>query len=238
MRLDKFLADAGLGSRSQVKELIKKGKIKVNGTITKSADFAVDDTCTVECENKLISSSEFHYYMLNKPAGVVTATEDKHDKTVLDLMKDAVGRSLFAAGRLDKDTEGLLLITDDGKLSHRLLSPKYHVDKTYEVTCEGELSSDEITTLETGMDIGEDRITLPAKVQVISYDESKNESVVHFIIKEGMFHQVKRMFGKVDHPVLHLKRLTFGPLVLDTTLESGQWRELSREEIDALKKEA
>lgn len=234
MRLDKFLADAGLGSRSQVKELIKKGKIAVDGTVCKSADFNVNDGQSISCNGEDIKSSEFHYYMLNKPAGVITATEDKKDKTVMDLMKGAVGRNLFAAGRLDKDTEGLLLITDDGALSHRLLSPKYHVDKMYEVTCEGDLSTADIEALENGMDIGEDRITLPAKVEVISFSDDANASVVHFTIKEGMFHQVKRMFEKVDHPVIHLKRLTFGPLSLDKNLAPGQWRELSSQEIHAL----
>lgn len=235
MRLDKFLADAGLGSRSQVKELIKKGKISVDGSICKSADFNVTDGQSVFFSGEEITSSEFHYYMLNKPAGVITATEDKKEKTVLDLMKGAVGRNLFAAGRLDKDTEGLLLITDDGALSHRLLSPKYHVDKMYEVTCEGDLSTADIEALENGMDIGEDRITLPAKVEVISFSDDANASVVHFTIKEGMFHQVKRMFEKTGHPVVHLKRLTFGPLILNESLSSGSWRELTEAEIVALK---
>lgn len=234
MRLDKFLANAGLGSRSQVKELIKKGKIIVDGAVCKSADFNVSDGQSVSCNGEEITSSEFHYYMLNKPAGVITATEDKKDKTVMDLMKGAVGRNLFAAGRLDKDTVGLLLITDDGALSHKLLSPKYHVDKKYEVTCEGELNSTDIRTLENGMDIGEDRITLPAKVEVISYNENTNSSIVHFTIKEGMFHQVKRMFEKVVHPVIHLKRLTFGSLALDNSLAPGEWRELTKEEIQSL----
>ena len=234
MRLDKYLADAGLGSRSQVKELIKKGKISVDGSVCKSSDFSISESSIVMCNGEEVSSSKFHYYMLNKPAGVISATEDKKDKTVLDLMKGAVGRNLFAAGRLDKDTEGLLLITDDGALSHRLLSPKYHVDKMYEVTCEGELDTTSVQTLENGMDIGEDRLTLPAKVEVISYDASKGSSIVHFTIKEGMFHQVKRMFEKVGHPVLHLKRLTFGPLTLDPTLSPGTWRELTIKEIEAL----
>lgn len=235
MRLDKYLADAGLGSRSQVKELIKKGKISVDGSVCKSSDFSISESSIVMCNGEEVSSSKFHYYMLNKPAGVITATEDKKDKTVLDLMKGAVGRNLFAAGRLDKDTEGLLLITDDGALSHRLLSPKYHVDKMYEVTCEGEFDTTSVQTLENGMDIGEDRLTLPAKVDIQSFDKDINSSIVHFTIKEGMFHQVKRMFEKVGHPVIHLKRLTFGPLTLDPTLSPGTWRELTEEEIEALK---
>lgn len=234
MRLDKFLANAGLGSRSQVKELIKKGRITIDGQICKSADYDVKESSFVSFDENTISSSEFHYYMLNKPAGVITATEDKKDKTVLDLMKGAVGRNLFAAGRLDKDTEGLLLITDNGALSHRLLSPKYHVDKMYEVTIEGKLDDAAIFTLENGMDIGEDRMTLPAKVKIVGYSDVDGSSIVHFTIKEGMFHQVKRMFEKVGHPVVHLKRLTFGPLVLDEKLAPGEWRELSLDEIQKL----
>ena len=168
--------------------------------------------------------------MLNKPAGVVSATTDNHDKTVLDLLKDAHGKDLFPVGRLDKDTEGLLLITNDGELSHNLLSPKKHVDKTYLVKTAESVTTEMVQALERGVDIGEEKLTLPAKVKVLEDKE------IELTITEGKFHQVKRMLKAVDNEVVYLKRLSMGCLKLDETLKLGEYRELTEMEIGHVKK--
>ena len=169
--------------------------------------------------------------MLNKPAGVVSATTDNHDKTVLDLLKDAPGKDLFPVGRLDKDTEGLLLITNDGVLSHNLLSPKKHVDKTYLVKTAETVTLDMIHALEQGVDIGEEKITLPAKVKLLE------EKEIELTIMEGKFHQVKRMLKAVGNEVVYLKRLSMGSLILDEALKLGEYRILTEKEVDDLKKD-
>ena len=233
MRLDKYLADAGLGTRSAVKEDIRKGKVSINGSLCKDPGFNVgpEDEVT-HCGNP-IDRSEHYYYMLNKPDGVITATEDSSDKTVMDLLKDAKGRGLFPVGRLDKDTEGLLLITEDGALSHRLLSPAHHVDKTYEVLCGGIVDTEDIKAIEEGIDIGDDRPTLPGRAVVISNSDEK--SVIHLTIHEGRYHQVKRMMERLGKPVLHLKRISFGGIALDEKLLPGEYRALTEDEINILK---
>ena len=170
-----------------------------------------------------------HYYMLNKPQGVVSATMDNHDKTVLDLLKDAPGKDLFPVGRLDKDTEGLLLITNDGELSHNLLSPKKHVDKTYLVETRELVTSEMVQRLEQGVDIGEEKLTLPAKVKILE------DKKIELTITEGKFHQVKRMLKAVENEVVYLKRLTMGSLVLDEKLALGEYRCLTEEEVSKLK---
>lgn len=230
MRLDKFLVSMEIGSRSQVKALIKKGLITVNGIVCKDAEQKVDEnTDNIAYLGETLHYIKYQYYMLHKPAGVVTATQDAHDKTVMDLLGEVHGKDLFPVGRLDKDTEGLLLITNDGGLAHALLSPKKHVDKTYLVACRNAVSTEDATKLEQGVDIGDDKPTLPAKVELLS------ERELLLTIQEGRFHQVKRMLQAVGNEVVYLKRETFGSLKLDKALELGAFRELTEEEIRQLK---
>jgi 16S rRNA pseudouridine516 synthase len=240
MRLDKFLCDMQLGTRSQVKELIKKGNISVNGSIVKKADLKIDEASDdISYMGNRLKYQSFYYYMLHKPSGVVTATRDNHDKTVMDLLAGADGKNLSPVGRLDKDTEGLLLITNDGELNHKLLSPKYHVAKTYYVECDGELDDEDIEKLESGVDIGDTNSigevmpTLPAVVEVLASDEASYK--IKLTITEGRFHQVKRMIAAVGGEVTYLKRISFGTLVLDENLEKGQYRPLTEQEINDLK---
>lgn len=229
MRLDKFLVTMELGSRSQVKSLIKKGLITINDTVCKNAEEKIEETSDRIAYNGMpLSYTKYQYYMLHKPQGVVTATEDKHDKTVMDLLGNVRKKDLFPVGRLDKDTEGLLLITNDGALAHSLLSPKKHVDKTYRVRCREKLTQAAIEQLELGVDIGDDKPTLPAKAVLLSDTE------LLLTIQEGRFHQVKRMLQAVNNEVLYLKRESFGSLQLDETLALGEYRALTEAEIAAL----
>ncbi len=233
MRLDKFLVACEVGSRSQVKNLIKKGLISIDGKVCKDADFKFDEnTCEVTYMGKVLQYAQFEYYMLNKPQGVVTATQDNFDKTVMDLLTDVHKKDMFPVGRLDKDTEGLLLITNDGALAHILLSPKKHVDKTYLVGLRSPIQEDDISKLEQGVDIGEEKQTLPAKVVVL--DPLHIELTIH----EGKFHQVKRMLQAVNNEVIYLKRISFGSIPLDVTLEPGEYRPLTEKEICILKADA
>ena len=228
-RLDKFLCDKKIGTRSQVKVLIQKGLVTVNNEVVKKADAKVVETDVVCCQGVGLSSDEFGYFMLNKPAGVISATEDISQKTVLDFFKDEPYKNLYPVGRLDKDTEGLLLITNDGPLGHHLLSPKKHVPKTYYAKLAQGLSREDIDALEKGVDIGEKNLTLPAKIEVIE------ETAVHITITEGKFHQVKRMFEAVSNKVLYLKRISMGSLILDDSLNLGEYRKLTDDEIALLK---
>ena len=233
-RLDKFLADAGLGTRSEVKRMLKGGLVSVNGATVKDPTVKIDaGSDAIEYRGERVAFEEHRYYMLNKPDGVVSATEDRNEPTVLSLLKDVNTKDLFPVGRLDKDTEGLLLITDDGELAHKLLSPKFHVDKTYHVTAEGIITDDDIRRLEEGVDIGENALTLPAKAEMIGSGQDVSE--VLLTIHEGKFHQVKRMFEVIGKPVVHLKRISFGSLKLDEKLAPGEFRRLADEEIKALK---
>ena len=233
-RLDKFLADAGLGTRSEVKRMLKGGLVSVNGATVKDPAVKIDaGSDVIEYRGERVAFEEHRYYMLNKPDGVVSATEDRNEPTVRSLLKDVNTKDLFPVGRLDKDTEGLLLITDDGELAHKLLSPRYHVDKTYHVTAEGIITDDDIRRLEEGVDIGEKALTLPAKAEMIGSGQDVSE--VLLTIHEGKFHQVKRMFEVIGKPVVHLKRISFGSLKLDEKLAPGEFRRLADEEIKALK---
>lgn len=228
-RLDKFLCDKNIGTRSQVKVLIQKGLVTINGEVAKKADCKVSDKDVVCCQGEALSSEEFGYFMLNKPAGVISATEDENQKTVLDFFKNEPYKGLYPVGRLDKDTEGLLLITNDGPLGHQLLSPKKHVPKTYYAKLVHELSMADKETLESGVDIGEKNLTLPAKVEILE------GTAVHITITEGKFHQVKRMFEAVDNQVVYLKRISMGSLMLDEALQLGEYRSLTEEELKLLK---
>lgn len=231
IRLDKYLADMGLGTRSQVKDLIKKGKININGIVIKDSNLKVDsEKDVIYFEGNPIVYEEFEYYMLNKPAGVISASNDKREKTVVDLIESKKRDDLFPVGRLDKDTEGLLLICNDGELSHNLLSPKKHVDKTYYVELDMPLSADKAKEVCEGVYIEAGVKSMPAKLEYIDSQR------VHLTIHEGKFHQVKKMFHAVGCEVTYLKRMTMGPLKLDENLQPGEYRRLTEAELSALKK--
>lgn len=233
LRLDKYLADMGIGTRSEIKEIIKKGQVSVNGASVKRPEFKVDPEMDIVTLNgKKIAYAKFSYYMLNKPAGYVSATEDEIHKTVLDILEVPQKKDFFPVGRLDIDTEGLLLITNDGALAHKLLSPKKHVKKTYFAKIRGRVDDTDVTRMKAGLDIGEKKPTLPAELVILTSDEI---SEICLTITEGKFHQVKRMFEAVGKEVLYLKRLSMGTLSLDDTLKPGQYRPLSEKEISDLK---
>lgn len=225
MRLDKFLVECGIGSRKEVKDIISNRGITVNNEIAISPKLNIDViNDIVKLNDKILSYKEFRYYIMNKRAGYVTATEDLKEKTVMDLLPDwVIKKDLSPVGRLDKDTEGLLLFTNDGKLNHKLLSPKNHIDKTYYVETEKIMEDEDIKSLENGVDIG-GYITMPAIANKI--DERK----LLLSIKEGKFHQVKRMLEAIDNKVVYLKRISFGKLKLDD-LGLGEVKEISLEEI-------
>ncbi len=236
IRLDKFLANAGCGTRSEVKALIRKGRVSVDGAVCKTADQKLDLAHSLVClDEKPVSYAAHEYYMLHKAAGCVTAARDSRYPTVMDGIRSSRKEKLFPVGRLDLDTEGLLLITDDGELAHRLLSPANHVEKTYFAKVKGAVSAQDIQLFAQGVDIGEKRPTLPAKLEILCSGEV---SEVFLTIQEGKFHQVKRMFQAVQKEVLYLKRVRMGSLVLDETLEKGAYRALTEEEIAALREEA
>lgn len=239
MRLDKFLAQMSVGSRNDVKGLIRKGQILVNGQVVKKPEWKVDpEGDLILCGGKKIEYAAYEYYMLHKPAGVVSATEDKKDTTVIDLIDSKRRKDLFPVGRLDKDTEGLLLITNDGKLAHELLSPKKHVDKIYFARIQGKVTSEDVEDFKKGVNIGSQEkaeITMPASLSIISSGE---QSEIRLKIQEGKFHQIKRMFQAVGKEVIYLRRETMGNLKLDPKLSLGQYRPLTEEEIKGLKNES
>lgn len=231
MRLDKFLSNAGIGSRSQVKNIIKKGQISVNGRTAGSGDESVnEDADVILYAGTRILLQKYRYFMLNKPKGVVSATEDNLDKTVLDCLSKEDARDLFPVGRLDKDTTGLMLLTNDGELSHNLLSPRKHVDKTYYVTCEKDVTEEQLEALRKGVEIGDDKPTLPALAR--PGDSAKE---IYLTIREGRFHQVKRMLMAVGNKVCELERVSMGSLKLDKSLAPGEYRALTAEELQNLK---
>lgn len=235
MRLDKFIADMQQETRSAAREHIKRGAVTVNAAVITKPEYKVNELKDTVCfMGNELRYQQFVYYMLHKPANVVTATKDAKERIVMDLMRTAAGKNLFPVGRLDKDTEGLLLVTNDGALSHRLLSPKKHVEKTYYVECEGELTGEDIVKLEQGVDIGDDKPTLPARVAHVK--RLVDTYSLELSITEGRFHQVKRMIHAVGGNVTYLKRIAFGGLALDDTLAAGEWRLLRQEEIEQLMK--
>lgn len=235
IRIDKYLADMGIGTRGEVKKILKSGQVTLNGEKIKKPEQKINsETDEVLVNQKPVVYQEFEYYMLNKAGGVVSATKDKKEKTVLDCIDSKKRKDLFPVGRLDKDTEGLLLITNDGELAHRLLSPKKHVDKTYFVKLREPLKQEYEAVLENGIDIGEEALTLPAKLEICSEDRKNCLLTIH----EGKFHQVKRMFQSAENEVVFLKRMSMGSLTLDKALETGQYRPLTQEEIERLKTNA
>ncbi|WP_101875362.1 pseudouridine synthase [Lachnoclostridium edouardi] len=231
IRLDKFLTETGSLTRSQAKEAAKKGRILVNGEAEKKTDRKIDpEKDEIVLDGKRISYAAYEYYMLNKPKGVVSATEDKKYPTVVQLIQDRKRTDLFPAGRLDIDTEGLLLITNDGELTHNLLSPKKHVDKVYLAEFEGVFPEDGKEQFQAGLILEDGVKTMPSHIIV-------NGNQARLTIKEGKFHQVKRMFQAVGCQVTYLKRLSMGSLTLDENLKPGEYRPLTNEEIESLKQQ-
>ena len=235
IRLDKYLADMGMGSRALVKRNIIKGNVIIDGIIAKRPEQKVDVSCQrVSYCGQEVVYTEYEYYMLHKPAGVVSAVSDKRDITVVDLIKTKRRKDLFPVGRLDKDTEGLMLVTNDGPLSHHLLSPKNHIDKSYYARINGLVTDADVLSFQEGLDIGDEKLTLPAVLNILKTDLPNDTSEIRITIQEGRFHQVKRMFQAVDKEVVYLKRLTMGTLVLDDNLRPGEYRALTQEELTKL----
>ena len=231
MRLDRFLSNSGIGSRKEVKAIIKAQRVLVDDKIVKDPGFIIDPSKTkVMVDNQPVVYKKFYYLMLNKPAGVISATRDNLHQTVVDLLPPQYQHlSLFPVGRLDKDTEGLLILTNDGKLAHRILSPKKRVPKTYYTVIEGKVTFEDIQAFQRGIKLDEDFTTLPAQLTIL---KSCDRSQVHVTIFEGKYHQVKRMFEAVDKKVVYLKRISMGNLCLDQNLMPGQVRELTQEELN------
>ncbi|MGI6571081.1 MAG: pseudouridine synthase [Caldicoprobacterales bacterium] len=232
-RLDKILANSGYGSRKEVKALIKAGNITVSGKVIKDPGYLVDlDKELPAVDGEIVNYSRFHYLMMNKPAGVVSSTWDPNSKTVIDLLTPPYDKfDLFPAGRLDKDTEGLLLITNDGQLAHNLLSPKKGVPKTYYAEVSGQVSPEDVQAFRQGIPLEEGFVTLPARLDILASGEISKAMVT---VCEGKFHQVKRMFQALGKKVCYLKRISIGSLKLDEGLQPGTFRELTEKEVEAL----
>ena len=235
IRLDRYLADIHIGSRKYIREYIRDGRIRIGEQVVTRPDTRLNtETDTVSFDGNILTYSNHRYYMLNKPTGVVSATRDGLSSTVIDLLAGISVRGLSPVGRLDKDTEGLLLITDDGQLAHALLSPKRKVPKCYEVHLASPLSEQALQMLREGVDIGDDTPTLPAEAEYLGEDENGCD-ILHLTIHEGRFHQVKRMISVCGSEVTYLKRLSMGGLKLDPYLKPGTFRALSADEIKQLK---
>ena len=253
MRLDKFLSEMGIASRKETREYAKKGRIKVNNAIVKVSDYKIDaEKDIVTFDGRTIAYEQFEYYMLNKPAGVVSATVDNNDRTVIDLIDSERKKDLFPVGRLDKDTVGLLIITNDGELAHSLLSPVKHIDKKYFARVEGIITEEHIKRFKEGLKLKDGTLTKPAQLEIIKSgnvksdnaksdnpksenDKSNNISEVEITICEGKYHQIKRMIACVGGKVIYLKRLSMGRLELDENLREGEYRRLTEDEIKCLR---
>ncbi len=233
IRLDKLLANMGEGSRSDVKKFIKYGRVSVEGVVAKDASMQVEDGQKVYLDGREIVYRQYVYLMMNKPQGVISATEDGRDKTVIDLIdEEYLIWNLFPVGRLDKDTEGLLILTNDGQLSHNLLSPKKHIPKTYYAHIDGEVTQEDVKAFKEGVELDDGYKTFPADLVIL---KSGKISEIKLTIMEGKFHQVKRMFEAVGKKVTYLKRISMGKVLLDENLELGEYRELTQEELELLK---
>jgi 16S rRNA pseudouridine516 synthase len=235
IRIDKMLSNVGLGTRKQIKQDAKNGSVKINDEIVKDSSKIIDtDKDEVKYKNEIVKYVQFIYLMMNKPAGVVSATEDNYDETVIDLLSSEYRfYEPFPVGRLDKDTEGLLIITNDGQLTHDLLSPKKHVDKTYYAEIDDIVTEEDIIEFEEGVILNDGYKTMPAKLKVIENGYASSKCLI--TIKEGKFHQIKRMFIAVNKEVTYLKRLSMGNLELDETLELGEYRHLTEQELKILR---
>ena len=234
-RLDKIIASQGLLSRNDVKSMVKKGEVSVNGTIVKDSSVKVSYQDDIKIKGVTLAQTEYVYIMLNKPKGVVSASEDKHDKTVVDILPDELRRkNLFPAGRLDKDTTGFSLITDDGDFAHRILSPARHVDKTYIATVSEKINFENAEkAFADGVVLGDGTVLLSARLELI---EEKENQVFKVIIKEGKYHQIKRMFASLGTNVIELKRVAIGGLVLDSALQEGEARIITADELKMIEK--
>lgn len=240
MRLDKMLSHSGFGTRKEVKVLLKKKVVTVNGAVQKEAKFQVDpDKDVIEVLGEKIDYQEFVYFMLHKPQGVISATTDGLHETVIDLLEphDQV-QEPFPVGRLDIDTEGLLLLTNDGALTHNLLSPKKHVNKIYIAEIAGLVTEEDVTAFSNGVTLEDGYLCKPAELIIEEKNEAEGKSSIRVTIQEGKFHQVKRMFESVGKKVVYLKRLSMGPLKLDDELPLGEYRPLTKEEISVLKEKS
>lgn len=239
MRIDKFLSQTGAATRSQARKLIKQGKVMVDEKLAKTPKLKVDENqAVVELEGKRIMFQRYFYYLLNKPQGVITATRDKSQRTVLDLLKAEDRREdIFPVGRLDKDTTGLLVLTNNGDLAHEMLSPRHHVEKTYRALVSGLADAKTQAAFKTGLILRDGLHTQPAKLEIERTDRQKEESLVKITITEGKYHQIKRMFAACGMHVKKLERIAMGSLTLDDKkLPAGRYRELTEEEIEELKK--
>lgn len=233
MRLDKFLALSGLGTRSEVKKLLKAGEVTVGEEVVKKPEWKLDpQKDAVACHGRPVSYQPFVGLMLYKPAGCVTATSDRAQKTVMDYIAHERKAELFPVGRLDIDTEGLLFLMNDGELAHRMLSPRHHVEKTYFVRTQGAVTPEDAAAFAEGLDIGEKKKTLPAGLRILSSGEISEAEVT---LCEGKFHQVKRMFAARGKQVVYLKRISMAGITLDEKLGPGMWRELTNEETERLR---
>lgn len=238
-RLDKLLSHSGFGTRSVIKQLVKRGAVYVNGKAVKDSGQQVEPAAdAIIVDGETVNYREFVYVMLNKPQGVISATEDSRDRTVLDLLDDSYSHfELFPVGRLDKDTEGLLLLTNDGKLAHELLAPKKHVPKTYYADVDGLVGEEDQTAFRAGVTLDDGYVTMPAELVILKQGDPSVGvcSKIELTIMEGKFHQVKRMFESVGKKVVFLKRLRMGGLSLDEVLTPGGYRELTEEELHGLR---
>lgn len=233
MRLDSFLSKVGCGSKKEVKSYIKNNLIKVNNKVVNKVNYKIDLVVDIiQFKSEILKYEKFKYYMLNKPAGYITATEDKNQKVVMDLLDIDNKNQFFPVGRLDKDTEGLLVITNDGKLSHNILSPKKHISKKYYVQVEGIIDENDINMLTEGIKLKDNYICKPSIIQLIDIDSDNNISYIYITIYEGKYHQIKRMIAAVGKKVIYLKRVQMGNLELDEDLKLGQYKILSEQEID------
>ena len=253
MRLDKYLADAGIGTRNEVKKHIRRGQVTVDGALIRDPGYHVSADSRIAFQGAPVTQDLIAWFMLHKPAGIITAREDRKERTVLDLitepLPEKLRRELFPVGRLDRDTEGLLLITNDGQTAHRLLSPKHHVDKVYLARVSGVVTETEIAAFREGIRLSDGRICLPAELRILAapipetvdlqetvdiqetVGEAMPASEVEITIREGKYHQIKRMFRSCGHEVLYLKRIAMGPLYLDETLPAGAFQRLTEQEI-------
>ena len=235
IRLDKFLADSGVGTRTDVKKRIREGRITVNDAVAKKPDLKVDpEQDQILFDHRPVIYEKYSYYLFHKPAGCVTARCDRLNRTVMDFFPESMRKEFAPVGRLDKDTEGFLIVTNDGAFSHRLMSPRHHVDKTYYFEAEGLLAEDAQKQVLLGIDIGDEKPTLPAQLTVLKADQGKQTICGTIILQEGRYHQVKRMLLKLGVKVTYLKRTAIGSVLLDPSLAKGTYRALTKEEMKQL----
>lgn len=233
IRLDKYLADAGAGTRTQIKSMVRAGAVKVDGEVARDPGRKVEASdAEVLLFDQPVRRPGLTYILMNKPAGVISSTEEDHDTTVVDLLPPDLRRGLYPVGRLDRDTEGLLLLTNDGKLTHQLLSPKKHVAKVYYARVDGPLDERQVELFASGLDIGDYKPALPAGLAIL--ESSEESACAHVTLTEGRYHEVKRLFGAVGRKVVYLKRISMGNLRLPDDLPTGSWRFLTEEEMKSL----